>query len=387
MRALPLVLGALAALAAFTVLSGALGRFVLSIRILDELRRPGPGSLLRRATPPPRRSAVTLAADGRRMAADRYDPAAGAPGATLLLVPGAVEEGKDDPRVAPFAELLARAGFRVLVPELTSFRTLRAQPENVRELAAAVAAAAADRELAPRGRVGVFGISYAGAVGLLVALDPRLADRVGFVAAVGAYADLDTVARFLATGTLSHRGRRMRLTPDPYGRLVFLKTYEEFLRFPEDRTLLEEMAARRLGDPQARLDDLAAKLTPEGRPIFDLFERAAPEDVPRAMERLAGGMTRRMAELSPARRDFAALKARLYLVHDREDGTIPFTESHRLAALARPHTRVRLVILESLHHVDPEPWSKEPARLLARELPEAWRLAAWWRDLLVERGR
>lgn len=382
-----LILVLLAAGVVWAWSSGRVARLTLAFRILDGLRRPGPESWLRHATPAPERSTIALEGAGLRLAADLYRPARGAYGVPLILAPGLVEAGKDDPRVPPFAELLARAGFPVVVPDLPSFRTLRAHPDNVRDLAAALDAVIARPDLAPHARAGLFGISYAGSIALLVALDPARATRVPFVAAVGAYADLDTALCFLATGRTTHRGRTRVVKPGPYGQLVFLKTCEEFLAVPGDRRVLEEMATRRLGDAGARLADLADSLSPQGRVIYDLFETAAPEDVPRLVERLPPGLRRRMVELSPGRRSFAPLRARLFLVHDRDDGTFPVSEAYRLSALARPHQPVRMVVLNALRHVEPQPWRRDPWGFLSRDVPEALRLAWWWYGLLGEQGR
>lgn len=380
-----LILAALAAVAMWGLGSGRFARLALAAQILDELRRPGPESWLRRATPAPSRETITLDASGRRLVADLYRPAGGASRTPVILVPGLVELGKDEPRVAPFATLLARAGFTVVVPDLPSFRALRVHPDHVRELSAALDAVCERPALAPRGRAGLFGISYAGGIAMLVALDPARAERVAFVAAAGAYADLDTSLRFLATGRTFPGGRLRMVEPDPYGQLVFLRTYEEFLSESSDVRTLEAMAARRMRDPAAPLADLAGALSSEGRLVYDLFETAGPEEVPVLIPRLPEPMRRRMADLSPARRSFAPLSARLHLVHDRDDGTFPATEARRLAALARPRRPVRLVVLEAIHHVDVEPARRDLLGRLTRDLPEALRLLGWWDGLLAER--
>jgi hypothetical protein len=168
---------------------------------------------------------------------------------------------------------------------------------------------------------------------------------------------------------------------------VFLKTYEEFLTEPADRERLAAMVARRTVDLDAALEDLAAGLTPEARLIYDLFERATPDEVPALLAQMHEGMRERMAGLSPARRDFTTLRARLYLAHDRNDTTIPFVESLHIADLARGRVRTRLVVLEILHHVDPKPWRTQPWEFLTRDVPEAVRLGGWWCALLEERGR
>lgn len=374
-----------AAGAAWFAGSGGAGRALLALRILDELRAPGPGSWLQRATPAPLAGPIALEHEGRGMAADLYRPPQGGGAVPLILVPGLVEAGKDDPRIAPFATLLARAGFTVVVPDLPSFRLLRVHPDNERELAFALDAVLARADLAPRGRAGLFGVSYAGGIAVLVALDPARAGRVAWVATVGAYADLDTALRFLATGRTFERGRMRQVKPDPYGRMVLVRTCAEFLADPRDRATLDAMVARRVRDPAAPLRDLADALGPDARRIHDLFETATPDEVPAMIEALPAGLRERIAALSPARRDFAPLRARLYLAHDRNDGTFPATESAALAARARPRP-VRMVVLETVRHVDPQPWRRDPWGFLSRDLPEALRLAGWWYRLLGERG-
>jgi pimeloyl-ACP methyl ester carboxylesterase len=366
--------------------SGRVGRAVLAVQILDDLRRPGTESWLKRSTPPPTRITTSLTGKTQRFAADVYGSSEASGGAPLLFIPGLVPEGKDDARVRPFAELLARAGYLVVVPDLPSLRSLRVHPEQVEELGAAFDALTADAELAPRGRAGTFAVSYAAGLALLAALDPARAPRATFLATVGGYADLDTVLRFLATGLTFVDGRTRRIEPDLYGQLVFLRTYEPFVT-SSDRQVLEAMVARRFRNPKAALADLAADLSPSGRLIYDLFETASPDRVPGLIERLPSEMRHSMAALSPARRSFSSLKARLYIVHARDDGTFPVSQAHELARRARPSVPVRLVVVDALLHVEPRPWSRDPWGFLTRDVPEAVRLAAWWYALLGERER
>jgi pimeloyl-ACP methyl ester carboxylesterase len=386
MRRLLAVIGlAIIAFAAWTVVSGHASRLVLSVQILDELRRPGPASWLRRATPEPSVSPTVIEGGGRRFAADVYRPGSGRFASPLLFVPGMVPEGKDEPRVAPFARMLARAGYLVICPDLPSFRALRVHPDNETELEAALDGVLARRDLAPRGRCGLLGVSFAGGIAMLAALDSTRADRIRFVAAVGPFADIERSLQFLATGQTRYRGKPHRVTPGLYGRLVFLRTFEEFLVDAGDRDVLELMAARRTTNARAPLGDLALRLGPEGRTIYDLFETASPEQVPSLIARLPQPLRLRMAELSPERRDFEALRSPVFLVHARDDDSFPVDESVRIAALARPHVPTRLVVMEALHHVDPEPWREDLRGFLTRDVPEAARLVGWWSALLALR--
>jgi len=75
MRLLWCVLVLLAASMMWAWTTGRVARLTLAFQILDELRRPTPESWLRRATPAPGRSAIALAGERFRLAADLYRPA------------------------------------------------------------------------------------------------------------------------------------------------------------------------------------------------------------------------------------------------------------------------------------------------------------------------
>ncbi len=388
MRARWFLLGLAVVALAWLAASGLPARALLALRIMVELREPGPRSWLERATPSPRVAATTLVAPGARFAADVYAPAAGRYREPLLLVPGMVPEGKDDPRVAPFATAMARAGFLVVVPDLPSFQGMVVEPANVEEMKAAIGAMAARPDLAPRGRTGVFGVSFAGGVALLALLDPAVARRVSFLVTMGAYADLDSTALFLATGRTFVDGRAHIVEPDPYSLLVFVRTYETFLERPRDRELLEAMARRRWADPRAPIADLADSLSPAGRLPYDLFEDAAGAGgAPALLAGLPAGLARRMAALSPERRDLSGLRTPLFLAHSWDDGTVPVGETWRLARRVRGHAPVHAILLRTVGHVEAEPWHRHLRRFLAEDLPEAWRLEWWLCALLAERAR
>ena len=64
----------------------------------------------KRVTPTPLRTPYVYRVENRRYNADLYQPGQDAM-AGLLLVPGAVETGKDDARLVAFAKSMARARF------------------------------------------------------------------------------------------------------------------------------------------------------------------------------------------------------------------------------------------------------------------------------------
>ena len=109
---------------------------------------------------------------GEPLLGDLYWPGEAA-AAVLVLVPGAVEQGKDDPRLVAFANTFARARFAVLVPEIPNLRSQRLSPEDAQPIGAAIRYLGACIAPAERaGSVGVAAISYAAGPALLAALAP-----------------------------------------------------------------------------------------------------------------------------------------------------------------------------------------------------------------------
>lgn len=407
MRPLPLFLSTLTALAALAaalpLAGGAAAPHYEAALLLHDLAAGERASRLKRSTPPPLRETVSYAVDGRARRADLYlpgplagcrtpdtrpdsRPPPGCPRAALVAVPGAVPRANRDPRFAAFATTLARAGFAVLAPEMAGFRALRVHPQDAREVADAFRYAVSRPELAPAGRAGLFAFSYAAGPALLAALEEDIRDRVRFVAALGAYHDLPRAMRFFTTGWYEHRGRWHYRAPDDSGRMVLAFSSLGYLGQTGDAALFERMAEQGRKDPATDLAPLAAHLSQAGQAVYALAVNTDPARFPELLEGLPAAMRADLARLDLARRDLARLKARLWLVHGRNDSLIPWTESLALAA-AVPAGQARLFLIHRVvGHVDLTVSDLPSWRFWSEDLPDLWRL---WRViglLLAERA-
>ena len=338
-------------------------------RLLDDLAAGGGPSALKQATPEPARTRIAYRVADRERVGDLYRPGETAR-AALVLVPGAAPEGKDDPRLVAVAQALARVRFLVLVPEIPNLRDLKVRPEDADAVADALRHLAARPEAwgEARGKtLGLVAISYAAGPAVMAALEPDLRGRVGFLAAVGGYYDIEALVRFFTTGYYRTRPDLTwkRVTPNPYGKWIFLRSNAERVSSPRDRVLLIAMAQRKLDNLSAPLDDLIARLGPEGRAVHALLVNTDPEAVPGLIAGLPSTVRRDMAALDLKTRDLTALEAEVLLIHGRDDTVIPFTESKALAAALAPG-RARLTIVDNLAHVDLGP----------TDLPDSLRL---WR--------
>ena len=355
-------------LAAAALLSGcAVGRGIEALHLLTDIAA-GPvqpdtplDGVVRRAIT----DAATLRGDlylptrGQAAAAEPM-PAA----AALVLVPGLATTGKDDARLVGLAVALARARIAVLVPDIASLRELRAGPENIGEIAAAL------RFLGGRGRgtwttpmtpqaiedakarpIGVAAISYAVGPALLATLEPDLAGRVGFLVGVGGYHDITASLTYITSGWYRDADGAWRQgTPNAYGKWAFVMANAARVEDPADRTSLDAMARRRLADLDAPIDDLVAGLGPEGRAVHALVTNQDRARVADLIAALPAPIRDDMAALDLAARDLSTAPPAL-LLHGRDDDIIPAGESVALAD-ALGETRARLILLDSLAHAD-----------------------------------
>ncbi|MFZ3173816.1 MAG: hypothetical protein WA146_02880, partial [Thiobacillus sp.] len=256
-----------------------------AVRVLQDFAAGTADSRLKRTTPAPLRKTFAYTVAGRAHHADLYLPAAlegcvawslapseeGAaccPRAALVAAPGAVPQGKDDPRMVAFATTLARAGFAVMVPDLAGYRQLRIRPSDAREIADAFAWISRQPELAPDGRAGMFAFSYSVGPAVLAALEDDIRGQVRFVVGLGGYHDLPRAMLFFTTGWFEHAGAWQHITPDDTGRMVLAYSSLDYLAPAPDRAVFDRMVAQRLNDPQADLAPLAAKLSPDAQAVY-----------------------------------------------------------------------------------------------------------------------
>lgn len=327
------------------------GRTIEAAKVLADIAAGSGPSRLKATTPAPARTTIPGAAPGLILG-DLYWPGDKAD-AALVLVPGAVPEGKDDPRLVAFAETFARARFALLVPEVPNLRSQQLSAEDARPIAAAIDHLVGCLSGEPSPAVGVAAISYAAGPALSAVLEPRRRDQVGFVLAIGGYYDLEAVVTFFTTGrfrTAPDRPWRFR-TPNAYGKWVFVRANAPRLEDPGDRAILAEMAARKMDDLDAEVADLRARLGPEGRRVMALLDNRDPDRTPALIAELPAPIRKELRALDLKRQDLSKLDGRLILVHGRDDPIIPATESMALADAAATG-RASLYVVDSLAHVE-----------------------------------
>lgn len=321
-----------------------------AVAVLGDIAAGSQPSQLKRITSEPSRTAASYEVEGRRHAGDLYQPLSPTR-ATLVVVPGLTREGKDDARLVAFATTMARARFRVLVPDIVGMRALRASAADADDIADAVRYL---RDAPPKpGGVGLVAFSYAVGPAVLAALAPDLRDSVRFIVAIGGYYDIETALAFATTGYFRDdaTGEWRFRAPNAYGKWLILRSNADRLSLAADRDRLAAIADRKMAQPDAPVEDLVAGLGAEGRAVYALAANRSPDAVPSLIAALPAAIREDLRALDLKRYELSQLSARLIAVHGRNDAVIPFGESLKLARAVPPgHARTYLV--DSLAHVD-----------------------------------
>ena len=320
--------------------------------LLQDIAAGWAPSELRQVTRAPDRREIAWRIDGREGIGDLYLPADGAL-ARMVLVPGLTEQGRNDPRMTALAQTFARIRFAVLVPDIANLRRLRVGPEDSRNIADAAIALTGMPAGGAESPVGLAAVSYAVGPALIGALEPDAGPHIGFLAAIGGYYDITEVVTYLTTDRFRDGVGEPWRTGRPHGlaKWRFVAVNADQLDDPADRAAFAVIARRRIANPAADIDDLAAGLGPDGRALLALLENRDPDAVPALIAGLPAKMRDAFASLSPSRYDLSGLGARLILIHGRDDPAVPYTESAGLAAAVRPGM-ADLFLLDGLDHVD-----------------------------------
>jgi acetyl esterase/lipase len=328
-----------------------LGDTEAALALEDIAAGDGP-SRLKTRTPEPSRRTLDYVIDGRDYRGDLYRSSAGSR-AGIVLVPGVVREGKDDPRLVALARTLARLGFAVMVPDLEGLRRLQVRASDVQEVVDAVRYLSSVLPPRLQDHIGVAGFSYGAGPVVLAALEPDVRNRVRFVLALGGYHDLCTIVGYFTTGYYRDplAGAWRYLEPNPYAAWVFALSNADLLERPADRRRLGEHLRALAEQDGAVTPQPLEGLGPDAQALQDLLLNQDPARVPALLARLSPRMQRELEGIDPASHDLSRMRARVILVHGRSDNIIPYTESVALAE-ALPAEQVNLFLIDGFAHVD-----------------------------------
>jgi dienelactone hydrolase len=306
---------------------------------------------------------------------------------SILLVPGIHSMGIDEPRLTALARDLAGSGVMVMTMALPDLQRYQITPRSTDVIEDAVGWMAQRQDLAPDGKVGIVGISFAGGLSIVAAGRPSVRDRLTFVVAFGGHGDLPRVMRYLATGEETHVPGVETPPPHDYGVAVILYGLADQGMVPAD-----QVAALRKG---VEIFLYASQLTLRDMNEANVTFQKARDYAKTLPEPAATYMTyvndRNVRKLGPALvpylsalgADSPALSAdrapsvpaaSVFLLHGSGDTVIPAAESVLLGDYLRHKgVDVRLLLSDLITHAEVD-------RTAAAT--ETWKLVSFWANVL-----
>lgn len=302
----------------------------------------------------------------------------------VLLVPGVHSMGITEPRLTGLAQDLAGSGIAVLAMALPDLMDYQITARSADVIEDAVGWMAARPDLAPDGRVGVVGISFAGGLAIVAAGRPAIRDKVAYVVSFGGHGDLGRVLRYLATGEAVRVPGVKTSPPHDYGVAVITYAAADRLVPPEQVAPLREGIRTFLLASQLTLVDMDRANATFAR----AREMAEPLPEPAATY-LAYVNDRNVKELGPRlvphlglaadpaaspERAATVPAAPVFLLHGDGDTVIPTAESVVLGGyLQSQGVAVHVLISSIITHAELD---------RSAAAGEVWRLIRFWADVL-----
>ena len=285
---------------------------------------------------------------------------------TVLLVPGIHSMGIEEPRLTALADDLAGAGVKVMAMALPDLQAYRITPRATDVIEDAVTWMTKRPDLAPDGRVGIVGISFAGGLSISAASRPSIRDKVAFVLSFGGHGDLTRVMRYLATGEAPQVAGLETHPPHDYGVAVILYGLADRGVVPMDQVaalregietflLASQLTLVSMDQATAtfaKARDMATKLPEPSRTYLNYVNDRAVTKLGPALVPYLHQLGAEDPALSPQRVEHPA-SAPLFLLHGSGDTVIPAAETALFSAdLRRKGADVHVLLSELITHAE-----------------------------------
>jgi dienelactone hydrolase len=307
-------------------------------------------------------------------------------GHPILVIPGIHSAGIEEGRLTALSGQLAATGFTVMTMALPDLQAYKITPHATDTIEDAVTWLSSRRDIAPDGKIGVVGISFAGGLSIAAAGRDSIKDKLAYIVSFGGHADLPRVMHFLATGEEPPVAGITIHPPHDYGVGVILYGLADHGVVPPD-----QVTALREGIATFLLASQQTVLSPDkGRQTFArarAFEQTLPEPSrtylhyvnDRDVKRLGAVLLPYLPQLGTdpalsADRAPAIPTAPVYLLHGLDDTVVPAAESVLLADYLRGKgADVHLLLSRLITHAN-----------VSKDVPrgETWNLVSFWASVL-----
>jgi acetyl esterase/lipase len=345
--------------------------------IVPELFIDAPITPLKLISGTPVKEEVEIALpDGGTVVADVYHPAGGGEHGAFVLSVGAANKIRDNEGVIRLSNTLARTGVVIMVPQLYYPFKEQTLPEEVDDLVGAFSTNVdevvasyqwlAQQPYVDNNRLGIFGISAGGGIGLIAAADQRIRSDVDFVAALGSYFDMVDLISAVTTEEIYYGDDTIDWEPRIKSVRVLHSSIISYLEDERDRDVLRRIFIDEDGSARQEVGEL----TDEGQHIYEAFRDKDADRIIAFWTDVSPQDMDTLREISPSTY-VANLHTELFIMTDKSDPYVPYVESRRLRDAASGNgNEIHYAEFDFLNHVelsgtgDPLSFSQDFGRLL-----------------------
>jgi dienelactone hydrolase len=305
----------------------------------------------------------------------------------VLLVPGIHSMGIEEPRLTALAKDLSGTGVIVMTMALPDLQAYMITPRATDVIEDAVSWMAQRPNLAPDGRVGIVGISFAGGLSIAAAGRPAIRERVAFILSFGGHGDMPRVMRYLATGQAPQVSGLATHPPHDYAVSVILYGLADKGVVPSDQVaalregiktflLASQLTLVSMDQANAmfaKAREMAKALPEPSRTFMNYVNDRAVDKLGPTLVPFLDQLGASDPALSPQRAAEPPAAA-VYLLHGDDDTVIPAAES----ALLNDHLRekgvdVHLLLSNLITHAEVNK---------SATAADTWKLISFWASLL-----
>ena len=284
--------------------------------------------------------------------ADLYRPNDDRVHGAMIIYLGVLPAGREDPRLVRLGDGFARIGIVTLIPESPNLKAGKISEEEIEELIAAFDLLS-ELEYVDPDRVGVAGFCIGASMAMLAAQDERIRDRIAFINNFDGYLNLEEFVVSIATRSIrpeppTAEEQREPWEPAPNVTRILVDHLVATLGAEKDRELTLSLL-----DAGSATQEQISELTPNAQTILRIMWAEDAAEARKLLSDLPPDARALMERLSPDT-NLDRLKTKMFIMHDRNDTTVPFVESRRLARaldeLGRPSVYTEFDLFK---HVDP----------------------------------
>ncbi len=288
--------------------------------VLEVLPEP-PARPLTSITSSPVVEQVEYGSDGASYKATVYRPKDGGQHGAIILSLG-VNPDYDDPTFLRLTHGIARAGIVTMVPEPVYLGEGLMDEADVDALVAAFKYIH-NQPYTDKKRIGYAGFCVGASLVSIAAQDSRIAEKVRFLSLLGPYYDIFSVMQYVNNRSFTFDGIEQPWQPEGMVEDIYARHLIASLDSPLERELLEKkFVSKELGDISKEI------LSEDGKEVYQVLSREDPSKLDKVIQDFPSSYRSEMERLSP-KKSMGDLKAKVFILHDRNDSYIPFVESRR----------------------------------------------------------